>query len=204
MLTNNAGFNCNAARVIVQHAGWPQREELLAGRARSSPRPPTRRAYYPGRRRPLRGLPRRAPRGRRSLRRPGRRPAPLGDDPGVDPGDARRRLLHHRGLLSASSARPALAAASVPAEFVDRAVAFCNETLWGTLNVTLIVHPASLKDPAVGAGRRAGDRESALRHGLGEPLGGARLRPRGHPLGGVPRPHRRTTSSRAPASSTTP
>jgi len=23
MLTNNAGFNCNATRVIVQHAGWP-------------------------------------------------------------------------------------------------------------------------------------------------------------------------------------
>ncbi len=37
------------------------------------------------------------------------------------------------------------------AEYLDRAVAFANEHLWGTLNATLLVHPASLKDPAVAA-----------------------------------------------------
>ena len=34
-------------------------------------------------------------------------------------------------------------------EYIDRAVAFANDTIWGTLNVTLLVHPASLRDPAV-------------------------------------------------------
>src|SRR5947209_18315245 len=29
MLTNNAGFNCNATRVILQHSGWSQREQVL-------------------------------------------------------------------------------------------------------------------------------------------------------------------------------
>src|SRR2546428_1554611 len=29
MLTNNAGFNCNATRVIIQNASWPQRNQLL-------------------------------------------------------------------------------------------------------------------------------------------------------------------------------
>jgi hypothetical protein len=36
-------------------------------------------------------------------------------------------------------------------EYIDRAVEFANEHLWGTLNVTLLVHPASMKDPAVAA-----------------------------------------------------
>ena len=56
----------------------------------------------------------------------------------------------------------ALEATTVP-EYVDKAVAFCNGTLWGTLNVTLIVHPESLKDPDVA---RAVDRAIAnLRYG---------------------------------------
>ena len=38
-----------------------------------------------------------------------------------------------------------------PASFIDRAVAFANETLWGTLCATLIVHPKSLRDPNVAA-----------------------------------------------------
>ena len=29
MLTNNAGFNCTASRVIVTAAGWPQRAAIL-------------------------------------------------------------------------------------------------------------------------------------------------------------------------------
>jgi hypothetical protein len=41
-----------------------------------------------------------------------------------------------------------LEAASV-AEYIDKAVAFCNQQLWGTLNATILVHPASQRDPAV-------------------------------------------------------
>src|SRR5206468_10927845 len=48
MLTNNAGFNCNAGRVIVQHAAWGQRGELLARIGRVLSQIPVRRAYYPG------------------------------------------------------------------------------------------------------------------------------------------------------------
>ena len=40
--------------------------------------------------------------------------------------------------------------ASVP-EYIDRAVGFCNERLWGTLSATMLVHPTSLRDPAVAA-----------------------------------------------------
>src|SRR4029079_17394547 len=40
MLTNNAGFNCNATRVIVQHAQWLEGEGLArAGGQGVDPRP---------------------------------------------------------------------------------------------------------------------------------------------------------------------
>ncbi len=73
-------------------------------------------------------------------------------------------------------------------------MAFCNETLWGSLNATLIVQPSSLDAEA----RQAFDRAVAgppLRHGVDQPLGGDRLRPRGHPLGGVPGHTRRDIQS---------
>src|SRR6185295_14400345 len=44
----------------------------------------------------------------------------------------------------------ALPAASA-VDFVRAAVEFCNERLWGTLNVTLIVHPGSVAEPQLGA-----------------------------------------------------
>src|SRR5262249_30840767 len=42
-------------------------------------------------------------------------------------------------------------AAQNAADYVDRAVSLCNDRIWGSLNVTLLVHPKSLKDPAVHA-----------------------------------------------------
>jgi hypothetical protein len=36
-------------------------------------------------------------------------------------------------------------------EYIDRAVAFANDNLWGTLNATILVHPSSLRDPTVAA-----------------------------------------------------
>ncbi|GAC1567364.1 MAG: hypothetical protein NVS3B14_13200 [Ktedonobacteraceae bacterium] len=48
MLTNNAGFNCNATRVIIQHSGWPQRDQLLQKVREILKETPPRNAYYPG------------------------------------------------------------------------------------------------------------------------------------------------------------
>jgi len=36
-------------------------------------------------------------------------------------------------------------------EFIGKAVKFANEKLWGTLVASIVVHPASMKDPAVAA-----------------------------------------------------
>jgi aldehyde dehydrogenase (NAD(P)+) len=36
-----------------------------------------------------------------------------------------------------------------PIEYLERAVDFANNRLWGTLSADLVVHPASLKDPRI-------------------------------------------------------
>jgi hypothetical protein len=50
------------------------------------------------------------------------------------------------GLIAAT----ALEAADV-SEFIDRAVAFSNSTLWGSLCATLLVHPGTLRNPQASA-----------------------------------------------------
>ena len=159
MLTNNAGFNCNAARVLVTHAGWLQRAELLDKVRRQLERQPLRKAYYPGAK--------------------DRHAAFLAAHPEAElfgeVGDGELPWTLISGLDPASDdvcfdteafcgvcGETALAADST-AEFIERAVAFANDNLWGTLNCTLIVHPRSLAEPEVA---RAFDRALAdLRYG---------------------------------------
>ena len=47
-ITNNAGFNCLATRVIITWKQWPQREALLRRIDHFLQQTPTRPAYYPG------------------------------------------------------------------------------------------------------------------------------------------------------------
>ena len=47
-LANNAGFNCNATRVVVTHAEWEGRRQLLAAMRERLGKLPERLAYYPG------------------------------------------------------------------------------------------------------------------------------------------------------------
>lgn len=148
MLTNNAGFNCNAARVIVQHAGWYRRERLLDEMRRLFAAVPVRRAYYPGAEERWTAFQKDhpetetfGPRTRDTL--------PWALIPNVDP-DAAGDVCFTTEAFTSVFAETALEASTV-AEYVDRAVEFVNERLWGTLNCTLIVHPGSLRDPATAA-----------------------------------------------------
>jgi hypothetical protein len=148
MLTNNAGFNCNATRVIVQHAGWDQRPALLQRIRQIFGKIPPRAAYYPGagdrHQAFLAGHPEAEQFGGA---REDQLPWTL--IPGVSP-EAVDDIAFTTEAFCSLFAETALEAASMP-EFIDRAVAFCNDSLWGSLSVTLLVHPASLKDAAVKA-----------------------------------------------------
>jgi len=143
-LTYNASFDCNAAKVLITPKDWAARDALLGGIEAAFAKAPPRRAYYPGaRERWERGTT-----GRRDIRRVG----PLTGDvlpwtlcPGLDPdapGDPAFREESFCPVLFETSVEGA-----DPIEFLDRAVAFANTQLWGTLNATLIVHPATLRDP---------------------------------------------------------
>ncbi len=143
-LVQNAGFNCNAAKVMVLPERWPQRDEfldLVAGLL--SARPP-RPSYYPG----TDDRFARVTAGASRVRvfgepRPGFVPPAIIED--VDPGErspafAEEAFCH----VMATTSLPG----DDPAAFLDRAVAFCNERLHGTLNATVLVDPATQKSIA--------------------------------------------------------
>jgi hypothetical protein len=148
-LANNAGFNCNASRVIIQHDGWAQRAELMAKVRGVLAATPMRKAYYPGARDRLNSFVADHPDAAQMGVAGADDALPWTVIEGVDASQTNDIVFTTEAFCSLF-AETALPANSV-ADYIDRAVAFCNDDLWGTLNVTLIVHPASLKDPAVAA-----------------------------------------------------
>jgi acyl-CoA reductase-like NAD-dependent aldehyde dehydrogenase len=147
-LVLNAGCNCGTERVIVQHQEWPQREALLAEIGKILARVPTQRAYYPGSAERYTAFVDAHPNARRfGDPQPGHLPWTL--IPDVDPTNQQDICFTTEAFCSlvAETGLPA----SDPADFLDRAVQFANDTLWGTLGATIIVHPRSLADPRVAA-----------------------------------------------------
>lgn len=149
-LANNAGFNCNATRVVVQQEGWFKRQCLLDEMrrclAKTSPRP----AYYPGAAERFERF-RQAHPEAEAYGEPAQGelpwlfipelPEPAPSPEGGPADDICFRTEAFCGVFSET----ALAAETVP-EFLERAVDFVNEQVWGTLNVTLIVHPGTTAD----------------------------------------------------------
>ncbi len=139
MLTNNAGFNCNATRVILTHAGWSQRQQLLDGMRKVFAGVPTRSAYYPGARDRYQSFAAAHPEAEQFG-------ASTNDTlpwmliPGVAPEQTDDITFTTEAFCGIFAETP-LDAASVP-DYIAKAVTFANEQLWGTLNVTLLVHPA--------------------------------------------------------------
>ena len=148
MLVNNAGFNCLSPRVLITHAGWAQREAFLEALERTFAAIPTRRAYYPGARARWDSFLSAHPDARQ-----------IGDASGeklpwtlvrnVDASDTEHMCLNVEAFCSLTS-ETALAA-DTPAQFVERAVDFCNDVVWGTLSMTILADPRTLKDPVTGA-----------------------------------------------------
>lgn len=145
-VTVNASFNCNAAKLLVDAKGWPGRERLRRAIARSLELTPPRRAYYPGAESRWRAI----VESHASAERIGTAPAgalPWAIIADLDPADAAEPCFATEpfcGVLSET----ALGQAD-PVAFLDEAVRFCNERVWGTLSATIVVHPSSLKEPRI-------------------------------------------------------
>lgn len=146
-LTCNASFNCNANRVVVLPAGWTQREQFLAALERAFERAVDRVAYYPGARERYERFTAGRAGGRLGGGAAGSLPWWL--IPGLDSNSGAEPLFREESFA------PILTETTVgspdPLEFLDAAVGFANERLWGTLAAGLVVHPRTMEDPVTAA-----------------------------------------------------
>jgi len=146
MLVQNAGFNCIAARMIVQHASWSRREALNDAIRDSLRRAEPREAYYPGARERWERFTTAHPEAEWFG------PDTDGDVPftfipDLDPARRDDIAFTTEAFCGVFGEVPLDAPRSVP-EFLDAAVDFCNERLWGTLSASILVHPRTLADDA--------------------------------------------------------
>jgi acyl-CoA reductase-like NAD-dependent aldehyde dehydrogenase len=143
-VTTNASFVCTATKVVVSPRRWRGRRELLDGIERALGTTPPRTAFYPGAAERWQ----RFTRGRRDLRTvgqagPGQLPWAL--LPGLDAENAGETAFRTEAFCAVLAETEV--ASEDPLEYLDRAVEFVNERLWGTLSATIVVHPKTIRDP---------------------------------------------------------
>jgi hypothetical protein len=157
-MTQNNGFNCNAAKVLITHQDWPQRQAFLDELRNVLRHLPRRPAYYPGAEdryeQFLSAHPGAEPMGSQE---PGFVPPTLAV--GVDPGN-QEELAFTTESFCAFTAETSLPGVDA-ADFLANAVDFCNETLHGTLNAGLKVHPDTERQ----LGSRIEEASESLRYG---------------------------------------
>ncbi len=145
MKAHNASHNCNAAQVLVLPRGWRHRETFLGHLRRVLAAAPGKKAWYPGAAERYRRL----VEGRRGVWK-----AQAGADPpwtlvpDLDP--AANEPFFSTEAFCAVFGETSLGSED-PVEFLDAAVSFANERLWGTLSASLVAPRRALRDPALRA-----------------------------------------------------
>jgi aldehyde dehydrogenase (NAD(P)+) len=140
-VTCNASFLCNSAKMLVMPRGWDRRAALLAGIERTLESVPLRQAYYPGAEARWEGLTRGHEARFVGSPTPGRLPWTLLT--GLDAADMGEPAFSTEPFCSILSETQV--GSEDPVEYLDRAVDFANNRLWGTLSADLIIHPRLLK-----------------------------------------------------------
>ena len=139
---HNAGFNCIAAQVLVLPAAWEQTPALVAALKATLRALPNRQAYYPGA----------SERQKNALKAHPEAELLDGASEGVPrtlvpdvPCERRDDFCFQEEAFGGVLAETRLPGADARA-FLTNAVAFCNDTLWGTLGANLLIHPATLRE----------------------------------------------------------
>ncbi|MFP2900750.1 aldehyde dehydrogenase [Corallococcus sp. 4LFB] len=149
MVSNNASFNCNAAKLLVQPKDWLKRGALVDRIQASLGQAPVRRAYYPGASERWHQFTDARP-NLRLVGNPGEGDLAYALIPDVDPARTDDRVFRHEPWCTVLS-ETGLPGSDEPVAFLEAAVAFLNEKVWGTLNAMLVVHPKTMRDPRVRA-----------------------------------------------------
>lgn len=141
--THNGGFNCVATQVLVLPEEWNKSTDLVSAIRGLMKRRRPREPYYPGASR--------------------RQEAAVAAHPEAELLDAASADAAPQTLITGLDATRAdeycfnneffsdvLSSTSLPggnaAEFIANAVQFCNEKLWGTLGVNILIHPQTMKE----------------------------------------------------------
>jgi acyl-CoA reductase-like NAD-dependent aldehyde dehydrogenase len=147
-LSDNSGCNCLTPRVIVQHKNWALREDLLDKIGEVMKSTETRKAYYPGAHDRYDAFVRDNPQTQRyGASTNGQLPWTI--IPDIDAEDDSNIVFRSEVFCSLFAETPIEANGVVA--YIEKAVHFANDTLWGNLSATIIVHPDSMKDPQVAA-----------------------------------------------------
>lgn len=154
-LVHNAGYNCNAAKVVVLPAAWDQRGEFMELVGTKLASRPDRPAFYPG------SLER-----YRRIVDAGGRIRTYGDSAdGLPATVVELDPREEHPAFSEEAFCRVMAAVELPgddpAAYLQFAVEFCNDRLRGTLNATLLVDEATRTEHAADLARAEDD----LRYG---------------------------------------
>jgi hypothetical protein len=139
MVAHNASFNCTAGKLLVTSRAWPQREAFLGRVKGALAAIPSRRAYYPGAQERHRAFLGHYPRAEPLV--PAREDVvPWTWIPDVRPERGEYALQHEAfcGVLAETSLDGGGAE-----EFLQRAAAFANAEVWGSLSCVVLVDPAT-------------------------------------------------------------
>jgi aldehyde dehydrogenase (NAD(P)+) len=143
--TTNGSFNCNAARVVVTPRGSNEGKRIRAGLERVFAATSPRTAYYPGSRQRWEELTRERANAR-TFGLPSKNTLPW-TLMSLDANDKNERAFQEEYFCPVLSETEV--GSSDPLEFLNAAVKFSNDHLWGTLSATLVVHPKSMKDKRI-------------------------------------------------------
>jgi aldehyde dehydrogenase (NAD(P)+) len=145
---HNGGFNCIASQVVITHDGWQLGDHLLRRVGDVMSTAPRRPAYYPGADQRQGTMAHSHPTAR-TLGGDDRAPTTL--ITGLDSSDAAESCFRDEAFAPVLTATT-IGGADVE-EFLDLAVAFCNDRLWGTLGANIIIHPTTARRHAAALDR---------------------------------------------------
>jgi acyl-CoA reductase-like NAD-dependent aldehyde dehydrogenase len=144
MVAQNGSFNCNAAKVVVTAKGWELRERFLTKLEAALAKAPARKAYYPGAEQRYTQFVEKYPT-HKVLGPKGPQIVPWTFLPEVPAKKGEYALTNEAfcGVLAETS----LDASDAPS-FLEKAVPFCNDEVWGTLSCMVLIHPDTMKQHA--------------------------------------------------------
>lgn len=147
-LVPNAGCNCLTPRLIIQKEDWEYRTKLNEGIADFLSGIKPRKAYYSGSEEIQKQFIEAHP-DALQLGEAEEGELPWTYITNVNAENKDDICFTHEPFTSLFS-ETSLKASSV-VDFINKAVEFANEKVWGTLTISIVVHPKSMKDPEVAA-----------------------------------------------------